>query len=117
MMRNLLKLIVKVDRFIKVFHFYGDFYQTVQNTLSNRRAVIRHQQNFLCLRISFVRLIDIRYHAKRAQTFDTPPVHGFYNCKCPLIVFLFYQTVQLFQPALIFSFIQSFHLNTFRVLS
>ena len=110
------KLVVKVNRLIKVFHFYGDLYQAVQNTLSDGGMVIRHQQNLLRLRISFVRLIDIRYHAERAQTLDTPPVNGFYNCKCPLIVLFFYQTVQLFQPALIFSFIQSFHLNTFQIV-
>ncbi len=110
------KLVVKVNRLIKVFHFYGDLYQAVQNALSDGGTVIRHQQNLLRLRISFVRLIDIRYHAERTQTLDTPPVNGFYNCKCPLIVLFFYQTVQLFQPALIFSFIQSFHLNTFQIV-
>ena len=31
----------------------------------------------------------VRYHAERAQTLDTPPVNGFYNCKCPLIVLFF----------------------------
>lgn len=83
------KLVVKVNRLIKVFHFYGDLYQAVQNALSDGGTVIRHQQNLLRLRISFVRLIDIRYHAERAQTLDTPPVNGFYNCKCPLIVLFF----------------------------
>ena len=66
------KLVVKVNRLIKVFHFYGDLYQAVQNALSDGGTVIRHQQNLLRLRISFVRLIDIRYHAERAQTLDTP---------------------------------------------
>ena len=102
---------------LKILHLHRHFHQAVQNTLTDRRTVICQQKNIIRFRIHLVGLINIRHHRQGSYTFDTTPVHRFYNLQGALIVLFIRKTGQLLQLALIFCFIQCFHLICFSLIN